>query len=145
MDQYGTLLDNGRIQKTKEGLSNPFARNEQSAEELIYNLFKIPNKTDASIGKLLMVLKNYGLQEQDPRLLPMMRKIRKLEEEREEKVHEAKDPRHWKLSKENFLLCIGESLSLIAQTLQNNLIIPSWKQFTSIIKEIYLKVIFFIN
>lgn len=45
----------GDLQKTKQGLANPFACDELSAEDLIYNLFKIPHKSDASIGKLIMV------------------------------------------------------------------------------------------
>uniref|UniRef100_A0A915EFE4 glutaminase n=1 Tax=Ditylenchus dipsaci TaxID=166011 RepID=A0A915EFE4_9BILA len=143
LQQYSPLLEErkGSIQKallkTKEGLANPFACDELSAEELIYNLFKIPNKSEASIGKLLMVLKNYGLLETDPRLQPMMHKIREIEQEKEDRVHESKDPRHWKMNKEDFKKCIGESLSLISQTLQNDLIVPSWGQFTQIIKEIY--------
>lgn len=106
--QYSPLLDDrrnsihGAVLKTKEGLANPFASDELSAEELIYNLFKIPHKSEASIGKLLMVLKNYGLFESDPRLQPMMHKIREIEQEREDRIHESKDPRHWKLSKEDF-------------------------------------------
>jgi hypothetical protein len=47
-------------------------------------MFKIPNKNEASIGKLIMVLKNYGLLESDPRLLPMMKKIWEIEKAKEE-------------------------------------------------------------
>jgi hypothetical protein len=62
VDQYSPLSEDHRklslssaIQKTKEGLGNMFADDEQSPEELIYNLFKVPNKSDAFIGKLIMV------------------------------------------------------------------------------------------
>ena len=42
------------IHKTAHGLSNAFAIEEQP-EDLIYNLFKLPNKDEASIGKLMTV------------------------------------------------------------------------------------------
>ena len=125
------------LQLTADGLSNAFARDQKTPEELIFELFKIPNKNEASIGKLLTVLKSYGLQESDPRLKPMMDKIWKIEQMKEEVSNEAKDPKHWKLSQEDFKLCINESLTLISRTLQNNLIIPSWQQFCTIIKSIY--------
>lgn len=86
------------------------------------------------------MLKNYGLEETDPRLRPMMEKIRQIEQQKEDSCGEAKDPRHWKLRRDDFKLCISESLSLISQTLQNDLIVPSWCEFTRIIKEIYVKV-----
>ncbi|KAL3081470.1 hypothetical protein niasHS_011714 [Heterodera schachtii] len=136
LEQFAPLKDDDRrlslqsvILKTKDGLDNPFACDEQSPEELIYNLFKIPHKSDASIGKLIMVLKNYGLQENDPRLAPMMRKIREIENEKEERMNEARDPKHWKMSHNDFKRVIGESLSLIVQTLQNDLIVPAWAHF----------------
>ncbi|KAL3120994.1 hypothetical protein niasHT_009645 [Heterodera trifolii] len=148
LEQFAPLKDDDRrlslqsvILKTKDGLDNPFACDEQSPEELIYNLFKIPHKSDASIGKLIMVLKNYGLQENDPRLAPMMRKIREIENEKEERMNEARDPKHWKMSHNDFKRVIGESLSLIVQTLQNDLIVPAWAHFGSIIKEIYTECI----
>jgi len=125
------------LQLTADGLSNVFARDQKTPEDLIFELFKIPNKNEASIGKLLTVLKSYGLQESDPRLKPMMDRIWKIEKMKEEVSNEAKDPKHWKLSHEDFKLCINESLALISRTLQNNLIIPSWQQFCTIIKAIY--------
>lgn len=125
------------LQLTADGLSNAFARDQKTPEDLIFELFKIPNKNEASIGKLLTVLKSYGLQESDPRLKPMMDRIWKIEKMKEEVSNEAKDPKHWKLSREDFKLCINESLTLISRTLQNNLIIPSWQQFCTIIKAIY--------
>jgi hypothetical protein len=42
------------LEKTIEGLNNTMASDE-SPEDLIYNLFKIPNKEEASIGKLITV------------------------------------------------------------------------------------------
>uniref|UniRef100_A0A914EL67 glutaminase n=1 Tax=Acrobeloides nanus TaxID=290746 RepID=A0A914EL67_9BILA len=126
----------GILEKTIEGLNNTMASDE-SPEDLIYNLFKIPNKEEASIGKLITVLKNYGLHETDPRLLPMMNEIRKIEQEKEEMFHEAKDPKHWKLNKKDFTRCITQSLALVTKTLQNDLIVPSWNQFCQHMKEIY--------
>ncbi|KAH7725993.1 glutaminase liver isoform [Aphelenchoides avenae] len=144
LQQYSPLMEQRHkqsaaemVQQTAESLSNAFACDEPSPEDLIFNLFKIPNKEEASIGKLIMVLKNYGLQETDPRLTPMMRRIKEIERAKEEQVNEAKDPKHWKLGKEDFKKCISESLALISQTLQNDLIVPSWGQFTSRIREIY--------
>ena len=48
------------IHKTAHGLSNAFAIEEQP-EDLIYNLFKLPNKDEASIGKLMTVGLSWGL------------------------------------------------------------------------------------
>jgi hypothetical protein len=61
VEQYSPLTEDNRrlslssaIEKTKEGLGNLFGVDEQSPENLIYNLFKVPNKSDAFIGKLIM-------------------------------------------------------------------------------------------
>lgn len=81
-----------------------------------------------------MVLKNYGLHENDPRLLSMMESIWKIEKAKEERTCEARDPKHWKLKRDEFERCISESLCLISQTLQNDLVIPSWNSFTRSIK-----------
>ena len=54
------------------------------------------------------MLKNYGIRETDPRLEPMMCKIREIEAEKEERVNEARDPKHWKLSREDFKRVISE-------------------------------------
>uniref|UniRef100_A0AC34FE18 Glutaminase n=1 Tax=Panagrolaimus sp. ES5 TaxID=591445 RepID=A0AC34FE18_9BILA len=126
------------INQTAHNLSNAFAIDQQP-EDLIYNSFKLPNKEEASIGKLLSLLKNFGLQENDPRLKPMMEKIREIEKVKEEQFKEARDPKHWKLGKADFQKCIAESLSLISRTLQNDLVVPSWNQFCSRIKDIYEK------
>ncbi|KAK0395019.1 hypothetical protein QR680_001068 [Steinernema hermaphroditum] len=115
------------------------SRDLQTAEDLIFDLFKLPNRDEASIGKLLSVLKSFGLHEDDPRLRPMMDKVRAFENELEERLNEAKDPKHWKLRRTEFKKCIAESVVLITQALQNNLIVPSWSQFTTIIREIYYK------
>ncbi|CAD5226897.1 unnamed protein product [Bursaphelenchus xylophilus] len=144
LEQYSPIMDPNRkkslaqlVDMTQISLSNAFECNEQSPEDLIYNMFKIPNKNEASIGKLLMVLKNYGLWETDPQLRPMMTKIWKIEKEKEERTCEARDPKHWKLSKEEFISCISESISLISKTLQNDLVVPSWNSFTRIVADIF--------
>uniref|UniRef100_A0A7E4UNM0 glutaminase n=1 Tax=Panagrellus redivivus TaxID=6233 RepID=A0A7E4UNM0_PANRE len=142
VEQYRQILNRkgslyNILQQTADGLSNAFTRDQKTPEDLIFDLFKIPNKNEASIGKLLSVLKSYGLQENDPRLAPMMERIWRIERENEEISNEARDPKHWKLSKNDFKLCVIESLSLISRTLQNNLIVPSWNPFCNIIKEIF--------
>ncbi|KAI6185135.1 No extended memory [Aphelenchoides fujianensis] len=148
IDQFAPLMEESNrrkisIQKMLEGtaggLANTFAFQEESPEQLIYQMFKIPNKSQASIGKLIMVLKNYGLQKNDPRLAPMMAQIWAIEKEKEERSCEAKVVKHWKLAREDFMRCIAESMSLISKTLQNDLVIPSWGSFTRIIGEIYEK------
>ncbi|KAH7700457.1 glutaminase kidney isoform [Aphelenchoides avenae] len=142
VEQYRSILNRNAsmchiLQHTAESLSNAFVRDQKSPEDLIFELFKIPNKNEASIGKLLMVLKSYGLHKNDPRLRPMMEKIWRIEKHNEELANEAKDPKHWKLKKEDFCGCISESLTLISRTLQNDLIVPSWSHFCGTIKEIY--------
>lgn len=84
-----------------------------------------------------MVLKNYGLLESDPRLASMMAKIWEIERRKEELTCEAREAKHWKLKKEDFVKCIGEAMCLISKTLQNDLVIPRWGSFTRSIKEIY--------
>lgn len=114
-----------------------YQRDEKSEEDLIYELFKLPSKNEASIGKLISVLKGYGLREDDPRLCPMMENIIKIEVEKEEKCMEMKDPKTWRMSEADFRLCIRPCIDIISQTLQNNLIIPSWNTFVGKIREIY--------
>ncbi|KAI6211524.1 No extended memory [Aphelenchoides besseyi] len=125
------------LQNTVDGLSNEFTRSEKTAEEVIFELFKLPNKEQGAIGKLIAVLKSYGIQDSDPRLKPMMDIILAIEKKSEERANEAKDPKHWRLSKKDFCRCVSESLNLISRTLRNQLIIPSWTQFCKTIKEIY--------
>lgn len=62
VQQYSPLMEQRHkqsaaemVQQTAESLSNAFACDEPSPEDLIFNLFKIPNKEEASIGKLIMV------------------------------------------------------------------------------------------
>lgn len=67
VDQYRAILNRKSsicniLQKTADGLANAFARDQKSPEDLIYELFKIPNKNEASVGKLLSVSIFWSLQ-----------------------------------------------------------------------------------
>uniref|UniRef100_A0A914X683 glutaminase n=1 Tax=Plectus sambesii TaxID=2011161 RepID=A0A914X683_9BILA len=127
------------LNQTASGLNHAFEVDHQSPEDLIFELFKIPNTNEASIGKLFSVMKSFGLREDDPRLKPMMEKVRLIESETEEREHETHDPKHWKLTREQFRECVSESLLLISQTLRNNLVVPSWHEFCQRIKTIFEK------
>lgn len=60
MDTWSKVLEKRKasvlpiLEKTIESLNNTMASDE-SPEDLIFNLFKIPNKEEASIGKLITV------------------------------------------------------------------------------------------
>uniref|UniRef100_A0A7E4W0G2 glutaminase n=1 Tax=Panagrellus redivivus TaxID=6233 RepID=A0A7E4W0G2_PANRE len=129
----------GSFNRAIDELDRYVEKREVAAEELIYNIFKIPLKDEANIGKLISLLKSYGLQENDPRLQPMMKLVYEIEEENERQGKDIRDPQKWKLDKANFMRCVTESLGLVSKTLQNELIIPSWPQFCGKIKEIFLK------
>ena len=43
------------MSKTAEGLAHSFDRNKSSPEDLVYDLFKLPQRDEASIGKLISV------------------------------------------------------------------------------------------
>ncbi|CAD5213022.1 unnamed protein product [Bursaphelenchus okinawaensis] len=134
MNRRNSIAD--ALKRTADGLANEFSR-DKTAEEMVFELFKIPNKNEGAIGKLIGILKSYGIQENDPRLRPMMNKICHIEKESEEMAKEAKDPKHWKLSKEDFIRCVSESLPLISRTIQNQLTVPSWTSFCKVIEDIY--------
>uniref|UniRef100_A0A914XNI1 Glutaminase EF-hand domain-containing protein n=1 Tax=Plectus sambesii TaxID=2011161 RepID=A0A914XNI1_9BILA len=121
------------LKETQSGLNHIFENDHAAPEELIFELFKVPNKDEACIGKLLSMLKSYGLREDDPRLRPMMDMIKVIELEQEALTNEMKDPRHWNMSRAQFKSCISGSLVLITQALRNNLIVPSWQEFTDAI------------
>lgn len=60
VEQYREILSRKTsignvLQRTADGLANAFARDQKPPEALIYELFKIPNKNEASVGKLLSV------------------------------------------------------------------------------------------
>ncbi|KAI6170683.1 No extended memory [Aphelenchoides bicaudatus] len=125
------------LRDTVDGLSNEFSRSDKTPEELIFELFRISNKDEAAVGKLIAVLKSYGIHDNDPRLRKMMELIWDIERRSEERTAEAKDPKHWRLNKKDFCRCVSESLGLISATLRNQLVIPSWTQFCSVIQEIF--------
>ncbi|CAD6195319.1 unnamed protein product [Caenorhabditis auriculariae] len=127
------------LSKSLRGLSNPYEREESSAssEDMVYNLFKIPGKEEASFGKLLTVLKSFGLREDDPRLRPMMERVRELENIAEQQSSEATDQKHWKLEKEDFKDCVGLSLDIVCRALQNDLVIPRWSPFVEDLRKMY--------
>jgi hypothetical protein len=60
------------LRDTVDGLSNEFCRSDKTPEELIFELFRISNKDEAAVGKLIAVLKSYGIHDNDPRLRKMM-------------------------------------------------------------------------
>jgi len=130
----------GSFNRAIDQLERYVVKKDVSAEELIFNIFKIPNKEEANIGKLLSLLKTYGLQDSDPRLKPMMMKIQQIEEEHERKGQDVRDPKKWKLNKDDFMNCVSLSLGPVTRALQNDLIVPSWLEFCSRIKEIFLQV-----
>ncbi|KAI6234670.1 Glutaminase [Aphelenchoides fujianensis] len=139
LNAIGEILDRKKsvariLGEAMDSLQPSFEFRNDTPEDVVYDLFKIPNsEEEASIGKLLAVLKSLGLREQDPRLAPMMAKI----SEFEAKMSDETDIRRYRLPKEQFKDCIHPSISLISQALRNELIIPSWKEFTEKIAELF--------
>lgn len=126
------------LSQTLNGLAHPYSKEAtKGQEDVIFDLFKIPGKNEASIGRLLTVLKSFGLRMDDPRLKPMMKKLKQIEKQEEERMDEVLEPKHWKLNKDQFKECVAYSLDLIVQTLQNNLVIPSWATFVEEIRTFY--------
>ncbi|VDO98231.1 unnamed protein product, partial [Heligmosomoides polygyrus] len=131
------------LSQTLNGLAHPYSKEAtKGQEDVIFDLFKIPGKNEASIGRLLTVLKSFGLRMDDPRLKPMMKKLKQIEKQEEERMDEVLEPKHWKLNKDQFKECVAYSLDLIVQTLQNNLVIPSWATFVEEIRTFYSEVSF---
>ncbi|KAK5983024.1 No extended memory [Trichostrongylus colubriformis] len=79
----------------------------------------------------------FGLRTDDPRLKPMMKKLKEIEKQEEEKMNEVLEPKHWKLNREQFKECVACSVDLIVQALQNNLVIPLWGAFVDEIRIFY--------
>ncbi|EPB67537.1 hypothetical protein ANCCEY_13375 [Ancylostoma ceylanicum] len=74
-----------KVSKTMEVLKSAHETfHPASPADLIFELFKVPNKEYASITKLLKVLKSFGLRERDPRLKEMMERIQQIEDLRED-------------------------------------------------------------
>ncbi|CAJ0959744.1 unnamed protein product, partial [Mesorhabditis belari] len=128
------------MSKTVEGLNHAYELRTSDPEDLIFDLFQVNQKGGpdgleerASISKLIKVLRSFGLRETDPRLRTMMERIRHYEEE-EDDEH---DTRSHLYTRQKFKECIHPSVQLISQALRNHLIIPSWGEFCSKIKEVF--------
>uniref|UniRef100_A0AC34FBB4 Glutaminase n=1 Tax=Panagrolaimus sp. ES5 TaxID=591445 RepID=A0AC34FBB4_9BILA len=122
------------MSKTAEALSKSYEYKTTSAEDLVFDLFKAQGpKEEASIGKLLSVLRSFGLKEDDPRLKNTMDKIRDYDLMNEED----NDVRHYRLNRNQFKECVHPCIGLISQALRNQLIVPNWAEFTTQIKELF--------
>ncbi|RCN32898.1 hypothetical protein ANCCAN_21284 [Ancylostoma caninum] len=74
-----------KVSKAMEGLKTAHEMfHPASPADLIFELFKVPNKDYASVTKLVKVLKSFGLREKDPRLKEMMERIQRIEDLRED-------------------------------------------------------------
>ncbi|VDK72175.1 unnamed protein product [Onchocerca ochengi] len=141
VDNVSKILKNNRkssvtrlLNDTAKRLKHVYQLSHPSQEDLTYDLFKCPKKPEeASLGKLLSVLRSFGIREDDPRLKHTIEKLR----EYELQIEDDCDTRHCLLNKEQFKECIRPSINLIAQTLRNDLIIPCWGEFIAKIKEIF--------
>jgi len=122
------------MSKTAEGLSKAYEYKTTSPEDLVFDLFKVQGtKDEASIGKLISVLRSFGLRDDDPRLRQTMDKIREYDQMNEED----NDVRHYRLNRAQFKDCVHPCIGLISQALRNQLIVPYWTEFISKIKEIF--------
>uniref|UniRef100_A0A914XA53 glutaminase n=1 Tax=Plectus sambesii TaxID=2011161 RepID=A0A914XA53_9BILA len=127
------------LKDSQTALNNAFEAEHCAPEDVIFDIFKTPGKEEACIGKLLSVLKSCGLRDDDPRLRPMMDKLREIAQEREALSNETRDLAHWNLDRAQFKSCVNGSLVIITQALRNNLIVPSWSTFVDHMKEIFNK------
>lgn len=75
-----------------------------------------------------------GLREDDPRLQPTMQKIKQYESNMKD---ECLDVKRYRLPREEFRDCIHQSISLISQALRNELVVPSWREFTTKIEQLF--------
>ncbi|CAI2324350.1 unnamed protein product [Caenorhabditis sp. 36 PRJEB53466] len=137
-EMIGSRMSKMSLKSTLRGISNPYERDEnEGSDDKVFDLFKIPNKNEASIGKLLTVLRQLGLRDDDPRLVPMMEKIREFENIAEEKCSEATEQKHWKLSKQQFKECIAPSIDIVSRALQTDLVIPNWLAFVEKMRNLF--------
>uniref|UniRef100_A0A0K0E4B9 glutaminase n=1 Tax=Strongyloides stercoralis TaxID=6248 RepID=A0A0K0E4B9_STRER len=121
------------MNETMEGLSHSYELNKSSQEDLIFELFRIPSTKEASVGRLISVLKSFGIRDDDPRMKQTIEKMVMYEQESSDDC----DSRHNRLNREQFKMCIQPSIALISQALRNQLIIPNWSEFTKRIKDIF--------
>uniref|UniRef100_A0A914L4A4 glutaminase n=1 Tax=Meloidogyne incognita TaxID=6306 RepID=A0A914L4A4_MELIC len=130
---------------------------QNSPEDLVFDLFKIPHRDEAHVGRLLYTLRGFGLTSDDQRLAPMLEKMRqcldiennaeattttvdgmhKVTNKAGEEVHgeELHFGRH--LGREQFKACVRPCIDLVSRALRNQLIIPNWTEFTAKIREIF--------
>uniref|UniRef100_A0A914IDY5 glutaminase n=1 Tax=Globodera rostochiensis TaxID=31243 RepID=A0A914IDY5_GLORO len=102
-------------------------------EDVVFDLFKLPNREEASIGKLISVLRGLGLQSDDPRLRGTMDKVREAEGAQAEEHSDA-----WRhMTREQFKTCVRPCIALISRALRNQLIITNWSKFTGKIRETF--------
>ncbi|CAJ0959639.1 unnamed protein product, partial [Mesorhabditis belari] len=120
------------MSNTVKALNSAYEMRTISPADLIFDLFKLPDRDEASVTKLIKVLKSFGLREKDPRMKKMMDQIRTFEETKEED-----DERVLHMRRDIFKECIQSSVQLISQALRNHLIIPSWGEFCLKIRDIF--------
>uniref|UniRef100_A0A0N4ZIT7 glutaminase n=1 Tax=Parastrongyloides trichosuri TaxID=131310 RepID=A0A0N4ZIT7_PARTI len=121
------------MNKTLEGLNHSYEFKKSSQEDLIFDLFRIPNKEEASMGKLISVLRSFGIRDDDPRMKQTIEKMMMYEQESSDDC----DSRHNRLNREQFNICIQPSIALISQALRNQLVLPNWSEFIGRIKDIF--------
>jgi len=94
------------MSKTADNLAHSFEFHPQqpTPEEMVFDLFKLPNQQEASIGKLITVLRSFGLREDDARLRVMMERVRELDMAQTEDG----DVRHFTLSRKQFTEWVKE-------------------------------------
>ncbi|KAI6181246.1 Inosine-5'-monophosphate dehydrogenase [Aphelenchoides besseyi] len=132
LNVIGEILD--RKKSVAQVMSQAMDNLQPSFEQRSDTPEDITNSDEASIGKLLLILKSLGLRDNDPRLQPMMEKICEYETRMQD---ESVDVKRYRLPREQFKDCIHPSISLISQALRNELIVPSWKEFTDKVTEIF--------
>ncbi|CAB3405636.1 unnamed protein product [Caenorhabditis bovis] len=132
-----TEMPMNALDKSLRAMTNPYECVDQKKEDFIFSIFKIAKKEEASVGRLLMMLHKFGLRDDDPRLLPMMKKIDYYFKNEEEKSAEGSDHKHYILEKKRFLECVRLSMDVVGQVIANDLVIPNWSLFVSKIGQIY--------
>jgi len=109
---------NIRDSPTFSCISFDYGMQKSSPEDLVFDLFKLPQREEASIGKLISVLKGFGLRvADDPRLRPTMERVRELQDISAATVGESidEDIRHCHLNRQLFRECIHPCIPLISQ------------------------------
>ncbi|CEF59993.1 No extended memory [Strongyloides ratti] len=121
------------MNETMEGLNHSYEFKKSSQEDLIFELFRIPSTEEASMGRLISVLKSFGIRDDDPRMKQTIEKMMMFEHESSDDC----DSRHNRLNRQQFKICIQPSIALVSQALRNQLVIPNWSEFIKRIKDIF--------